>query len=293
MEAMEPKPEGLLDMKPNHLFRYASEWDPRVAGHTKGGYLEGKLVLPKDKGNLRVVFSTVADSPLNLEPEISRKFPESTEIHPTLLYVVRKGRGNRRMTEREPVPNHHHWRQEFHIIDRCVRVRNRTSAADVKRYDKMEMLPDMDDVFMLGSDMVLPIGKGTGELNLIILIPKTEARSMDEEVTINKIIADRVPDPDVMESVLQNYTKKTSANIKKLKIKVEIFSLETNRLIHSEHSASICDTASKEHGAMDFALATPLPSCSKGGRKVMMVAEGQIAKDVEPVFLLYDQHIYL
>ena len=89
MEAMEPAPEGLLDLKPNHLFRYASEWDPRVAGHTKGGYLEGKLVLPKDKENLRVVFSTVTDSPLNLEPEISRKFPESTEIHPTLLYCLR------------------------------------------------------------------------------------------------------------------------------------------------------------------------------------------------------------
>ena len=170
-------------MKPNHLFRYASEWDPREPGHTKGGYLEGKLILPRDHGDLRVVFSTVADTPLNLDPEVTRKFPDSAEIHPTLLYVVRKGKGNRRMNEREPVPNHHHWRQEFHIVDRCVRIRNRTSDADLKRYDKMEKLPELDDVFMLGSDMVLNIGKGSGE---------TETRSFDDENTINKIIADRV-----------------------------------------------------------------------------------------------------
>jgi len=288
---LESKPEvGLLDIKPSHLFRYASEWDPREAGHTKGGYLEGKLALPTDQGNLKVVFSTVADFPLNIDPEISRKFPECTEIHPTLLYVVRKGKGNRRMTEREPVPNHHHWRQEFYIVDRCVRVRNRTSEADLARYDKIEKLPKLDDMFMLGSDMVLNIGKGTGELNLIILIPKTEARSLDKEVTINKIIADRVSDPEAMEAVLNNYKKKTATNIKKLKLKVEIFSLETNMLIYSAISPSICDTASKEHGAMDFVEASPLRGCSKGGRKVLMVAENQIAKDVEPVFLLYDQN---
>jgi len=287
---MDKKTEGLLDIKPNHLFRYASEWDPREPGHTKGGYLEGKLYLPQGVGNLKVVFSTVADTPLNLDPEITRRYPESTEIHPTLLYVVRKGKGNRRMNEREPVPNHHHWRQELHIVDRCVRIKNRTSDADLKRYDKIQELPEIDDVFMLGSDMVLHIGKGSGELNLIILIPKTEARSFEDEVTINKIIADRMPDPDAMQPILFNYKKKTSTNIKKLKIKVEIFSLDSNVLLCSGLSSAICDTASKEHGAMDFAVATPLRSCSKGGRKVMMVAESQIAKDVEPKFLLYDQN---
>ena len=61
-------------------------------------------------------------------------------------------------------------------------------------------------------------------------------------------------------------------------------------LIYSAISPSICDTASKEHGAMDFVEASPLRGCSKGGRKVLMVAENQIAKDVEPVFLLYDQN---
>jgi len=284
----EDKANDLIQIKPTHLFRYASEWDPREPGHTKGGYLEGKLNLPKNCGNLKVVLSTVANTPLSLDPELEKLYPQLKEIHPALLYVVRKGKGNRRMNDREPVPNHHHWRQEFHIIDRCVRIKNRISNADIKRYDKIEPLPDMDDIFMMGSDMVLNIGKGSNELNLIILIPKTEARSFEDEVTINKIVADRISNPEAAESVLMNYTKKTSTNIKKLKIKVEIFSLETNRLICSAYSVAISDNASKEHGAMDFQVVNPLRSCAKGGRKIYMLSENQLAKDVEPRFLLYD-----
>jgi len=287
---MEKNTDGLIDIRPNHLFRYASEWDPREPGHTKGGYLEGKINLPRNCGNLKVVLTTVSDTPLNLESEITDRFPKSTEIHPTLLYVVRKGKGNRRMNEREPVPNHHHWKQELHIVDKCVKIKNSTSDADLKRYDNIEEIPDVDEMFMLGNDMVLNIGRGSTELNLIILIPKTEARSAEDEVTINQIIADRMPDPEAAESILFNYKKKTSTNIKKLRIKAEIYSLDTNLLLCSGQSSAVSDTASKEHGALDFAIATPLRSCSKGGRKVLMVSEGQIARDVEPKFLLYDQN---
>merc|ERR1719410_3273428 len=82
-----------ISMKPHHLFRYPSEWDPRQNGKTKGGYLEGKIQLPKTSRNLRVLLST--------HPEVKHKFPNvelseaDREIHPTLLHVVRKGPGNR------------------------------------------------------------------------------------------------------------------------------------------------------------------------------------------------------
>ena len=36
-----------IEVKQHHLFRYPSEWDPRESGKTKGGYLEGKIQLPK------------------------------------------------------------------------------------------------------------------------------------------------------------------------------------------------------------------------------------------------------
>merc|ERR1712038_1879862 len=41
-----------------HLFRYASEWDPREKGKTKGGYLEGRINLPRVREDMRVVVST-------------------------------------------------------------------------------------------------------------------------------------------------------------------------------------------------------------------------------------------
>ena len=41
---------------------------------------------------------------------------------------------------------------------------------------------------------------------------------------------------------------------------------------------------------MDLIDAGPLRSCSNGGRKVYMLFESQIAEDVEPIFLLYDQN---
>ena len=36
-----------IEVKQDHLFRYPSEWDPRETGKTKGGYLEGRIQLPK------------------------------------------------------------------------------------------------------------------------------------------------------------------------------------------------------------------------------------------------------
>ena len=39
--------EVSIDVKQHHLFRYPSEWDPRESGKTKGGYLEGRIQLPK------------------------------------------------------------------------------------------------------------------------------------------------------------------------------------------------------------------------------------------------------
>lgn len=41
--------EVSIEVKQHHLFRYPSEWDPRESGKTKGGYLEGKIQLPKVK----------------------------------------------------------------------------------------------------------------------------------------------------------------------------------------------------------------------------------------------------
>ena len=47
VQAASSRQEVSIEVKQHHLFRYPSEWDPRESGKTKGGYLEGKIQLPK------------------------------------------------------------------------------------------------------------------------------------------------------------------------------------------------------------------------------------------------------
>ena len=67
----------------------------------KGGYLQGQLHLPKHAGDLRIVLSTVADKPMVLEEEIRRTHPDLENVHPTILFIIRKGKGNRYVLLRE------------------------------------------------------------------------------------------------------------------------------------------------------------------------------------------------
>jgi len=278
----------MIDIKPDHHFRYAREWDPRLPAHTKGGYLEGKIQLPRNSGDLRVVLTTVPASPLMLEEDVVTKHPTSVEVHPTILFVVRMGKG-KRMQEKEPVPNAQQWQQEFYIVNKCVRIKNRVSNADLVRYDKIPVLPEVDDICMLGEDMVLHLGKRSTQLNLVIIIPKTQERSATEDLSIKKIISDRISDPQATKSIIKYFRKKALIESKKVKLKVEIFSLTSNLLLFSGFSATIFDKGSKHHQPLEFAYTFPLRSCSLGGRKVIMISESPIPKDVVPRFFLYNE----
>lgn len=272
-----------IEVKPHHLFRYPSEWDPRQNGKTKGGYLEGQIKLPRTGGNLRVLLSTYPDVP-HSSPDHNLTQAES-EIHPTLLHVVRKGNGNRRYNSKEPVPSIQHWQQCFEVRGRKVYICNKTSENDDDRVPKIS---EKDEMFDLSEDMTLKIGKDAGELNLIILIPKTEKRANVNDVSLNKLLHSRTSSAAVLETLSQSYRGKKSVNLKKVKLKVEVFDLDTGLFLGSDITKAISDTASKAHGAMDLHDVTPLRSCARGGRKVVMLAEFGLAKDVEPKFLLYD-----
>lgn len=272
-----------IEVKPHHLFRYPSEWDPRQNGKTKGGYLEGQIRLPDTGGNFRVLLSTYPDIP-HSSGNLQLSQLES-EIHPTLLHVVRKGNGNRRYNGKEPVPNINHWQQEFQVRGKKVFICNKTSENDELR---SEAIPDIDEMFDLTEDMVLKIGKETGELNLIILIPKTEKRANGNDVSLNKLLQSRTQNSAVLDKLSESYRGKNSVNLKKVKLKLEVFDLDSGAMLGSSISKAISDTASKTHGAMDLHDATPLSSCAKGGRKVVMLAEFGLAKDVVPRFQLYN-----
>ena len=273
-----------IEVKPHHLFRYPSEWDPRHQGRTKGGYLEGRVHLPKHVGDLRITLSTYSDIP----HQLGSGHEGMENVHPTLIHVVRKGPGNRRLNEREPVPNLRHWEQELLLVDGILVIRNKTSAVDESRYPDIKRIRDEDTLFPIGAERTIILGRGVGELNLIILMPKTEKRSSPEDVSLKKLLDSRVRDPDVVRLLMGAYTGRHSINLHKLRLRVEIYGLKTGVLITSGVSEVIFDTASKIHGAMDLSDATPLRSCSQGGRKVVLISEFGLARDVEPYFQLYN-----
>merc|ERR1712110_1039933 len=144
----------------------------------------------------------------NFEPCNSTGFkPESErQIHPTLIHVVRKGRGNRRYNEKEPVPGIQHWQQEFIIRDKVVSIRNKTSDKDQGRV----RIPEEDEMVSIMDDMVLRIGREASELNMIILIPKTEARAAGDDVSLKKLLESRISNPEVLKSLTEKYSKKKS-----------------------------------------------------------------------------------
>ena len=76
---------------------------------------------------------------------------------------------------------------------------------------------------------------------------------------------------------------------RKVKIKIDIFSLESNILLATDFSATILDKGSKHHQPLDFCYIFPLRGCASGGRKVIMVSENPIPKDVVPKFQLYEK----
>ena len=275
--------EGLgevgISVRPDHLFRYPSEWDPRQAGQTKGGYLQGHLQLPRVAAPLRLLLST---SPA--EPPAA---PHLAGAHPALLHVVRKGRGNRRDQDKEPVPNKLHWQQEFLVRGGRLTIRNKTSVLDSARCARSGMapIPATDDMLAVRDDMRIGLGREAGQLKLIILSPKTEKRASGEEVSLTTILATRL-EPDQVPQAVQLYTGRNSANLKRVRLRLEVFREDTGELLGAASSLPISDTASKAHGALDLRDATPLLSCARGGRKVVLVSEFSLAADVEPRFQL-------
>ena len=56
----------------------------------------------------------------------------------------------------------------------------------------MPSIPTVDNMFPIGPDMVIKLGKDSTQLNLIILSPKTEKRASGEEVSLSTILASRL-----------------------------------------------------------------------------------------------------
>ena len=289
------------------LQRYISEWDPRGKGKTKGGYLEGQIVVPSVEKNqeLKMMLSIVPTE--ELVTEITEAFPHINEniamAHPMLLHNVRIGRGKRK-NELEPVPFNNSWKLFYILENGNVRICNEHNKIIDER-DTIPLDPMEDDsiVTTYGEDNIIHLGKDSTKLNLIPLQPKQQSRAQKgREANIQDVLVHRLNlfgsnDIETLENIESFYYKKKGSkkgrdkngvNIKKFRMRVDFF-IDGKPTIR-EFSDEIKDTGNKKEGSMDIYDVINQKSCCMGGRKVCIVSEYSLAKeDVKPVLQIYDQ----
>jgi len=262
---------------------YVSEWDPRLPAHTKGGYLDGKIKVPEYG---RAMKMTILSWPA---PGNGMEAALEAEVHPSIVHNVRMGRGKREQNK-EPVPSDCHWRQHYLINQNgSVSILNQLSSFDVGRDVPLE-----DKVCQVQGNTIT-LGKRPQMLNLIIVQPKQRSRADAEEATVTKVISDRLQSkgmPFFSETLtkLENCFKggKFGKNMKQVKLKVEFTDYQTGELIAWDISEeTIGDYTNKHIGPLDLADASPLKTCMQGGRKVIIVSEQNLPKDVKPIFQIW------
>lgn len=259
------------------LIRYISEWDPREVAHTKGGYLEGSIQVPEHRGKLNMVIMTHPAE--DVDPLIA-------EVHPVLLHCVRIGKGKRDQYL-EPVPTYYHWQQLFEIENGNVSIINRTSELDVEEDGRPRNVPKIDVVTIMNDDNIINLGRRRGDLNLVLLQPKQKTRAKEEEATVTKVLMDRLRnnDPDLIAEYEKLYKGKNIKNMKKVRIRV-VFFCESFQC-EAVSPQCIIDTGNKEIGAMDLVDCIPRKSCVNGKRKIIIVSEYILSRDVAPIFQVF------
>jgi len=258
------------------LMRYISEWDPREAAHTKGGYLEGQIKVPDFTGKMNMVIQTYPAA--DADPMIAT-------IHPILLHVVRIGKGKRDQ-ELEPVPTYFHWKQVFEIKDGDVSILNRLSELDIDKDGTRRNVP-LKDVVTKMKDNVITLGRKRGQMNLVLLQPKQKSRAQKAEATVTKVLMDRLKtnDEEIIGKYERLYKGKNSKNLKRLRLKVDFYTDSFQYSVISPQT--IVDSGNKDIGAMDFVDAHPRKSCTKGNRLIIIVSEYNLSKDTAPIFQVF------
>merc|ERR1711936_704388 len=260
------------------LLRYKSEWDPRQHAHTKGGYLEGEIRVPKVPPNqtLRMTLETYPAEDVPPVPGMTNPVP----VHPCLVHLVRMGPGKRE-NWKEPVPTKIHWRQIFEIKGDKVSVINTTSDLDVGRN-----VPAKDLVTEMNNNSIV-LGNGKGNLNLVFLKPKQN----NCDASITEVLSDRLQETDVkiLEQYKKHFTKKEGGiNMTKIRVKVSFYDEAGNYFCSAISPQTLVGNGNKKLGCLEIYDCHPRKSNPDGGRKIMMISEYTLSDDVVPRFELYD-----
>ena len=225
-----------------------------------------------------------------MSPE-SEAGSEREQFHPNMIHLLRKEEdGKNRIPTKEPVPNINHWQLELRLKAEGdvlnLYVINKTSERDEGR-----MIEETDLLFSVdvGPNRVIRLGKDKRNLHLTILHPKTEKRAKGEEISLDKIVKERIQDDQARAEVQKRFQGKNSKNLKKVQLKVEAFDLLSNNPIDSAISEVIRDKQSKDFGSLELKYVRPQVSCCQGGRDILVVTEHPVKKGtVLPVFQLFD-----
>jgi len=260
------------------LLRYKSEWDPRLHAHTKGGYLDGEIRVPKVTPH-EMLFMTLETFPAeDVHPAVAG-------VHPCMLHLVRMGNGKRH-SWLEPVPTKIHWKQTFEINGDKVSVINTTSELDVEKDGVTKRkVPEKDEVTQMQNNTIL-LGSSKGNLNLVFLKPKQS----NCDATITKVLSDRlgVTDEKKLEQYKKHFVgKEGGLNMTKIRVKVSFFNAAGTLVCSSISPQTVIDNGNKKIGCMEMYDCWPRKSSPNGGRKIMMISEYDLADDVVPRFELY------
>ena len=268
------------------LFRYGSEWNPKAHAQTKGGYIQGRIALPSTRGDGRLRMS-LETFPVAGVPDII------SNVQPLILHYVKIGKG-RREQDKEPVPNNHHWKLDFLVEkDGSVYIENRTSDLDVN-YDGSKRTVPARDLISTVKDGGIILGGKRGQLSFVILTPKQDARAKEasaEEATVGRVLQDRMErkNPRLLDKMIKEF--KMAKYMKRVRLRVKFYK-ETvpgkwTEMCSDISKKPIIDIGSKDIGALELHDVHPLKSCSKGGRKITMMSEYDLADNTIPVFQVW------
>eukprot|EP00092_Neocalanus_flemingeri_P024680 GFUD01026769.1.p1 GENE.GFUD01026769.1~~GFUD01026769.1.p1 ORF type:complete len:688 (+),score=131.79 GFUD01026769.1:284-2347(+) len=280
----EINPECTIVIKnTKNKIHYVSEWDPRKHAATKGGYLEGEITIPQYSRPMKMTIQTLPAHGKGMKKAIE------AGVHPALIHNVIMGRGKRDQGK-EPVPTECNWRLEYLIENGRVIALNKISKFDAERN-----VPQQNEVTQVKNNKIVLGGK-RNELSLIIVQPKQRSRGDDAteatlpRVIINKLEATGQDASDINVQELEKCFKgaEFNKNMKQVGLNVDLRDYNTNEPIAScLTSQPICDFTNMHIGPLDLADASPLKSCTNGGRKIMIISEQKLPNKVKPIFEIW------
>jgi len=275
-----PRDDGWINLyTTDTLLRYKSEWDPRLHAHTKGGYLDGEIRVPKVAPH-ETLYMTLETFPAeDVDPVVA-------DVHPCMLHLVRMGMG-KRYSWLEPVPTKVHWRQNFEIQGDKVSVINTTSELDVEKDGVTKRKVPAKDVVTEMRNNTIILGSAKEHLNLVFLKPKQTKC----DATITSVLGDRlgISNEQILEQYKKHFVGKLGGiNLMKIRVKVSFFNAAQDLICSSISPQTVVDNGNKKIGCMDIWDCWPRQSSPSGGRKVVMISEYDLADDVVPRFEVYD-----